>query len=178
MTLDKVGLRWYHRDMKYEKVYHTLPPVYDERSRVIVLGSLPSPKSRETGFYYGHPQNRFWRVLSDVLGEPFPADNDERRDMALRRGIALWDVIAECEIAGASDASIRSAVPNDFSVITRACDVRAVFTVGRTATALYEKFTGERSIYLPGPSGANRAVSYERMRDAYSVITGYLDPVT
>lgn len=164
--------------MQLQTIVHTIPPLYDSESRVLLLGSIPSPKSREVGFFYGHPQNRFWRVLADVLGEPFPADNDERRDMALRRGIALWDVIAECEIAGASDASIRSAVPNDFSVITRACDVHAVFTVGRTATALYEKFTGERSIYLPSPSGANRAMSYERLREAYSAILGYLDPVT
>lgn len=141
---------------------------------MLILGSMPSPKSREVGFYYGNPQNRFWRVLSAVLDEPFQSDKDERREMVLRRGIALWDVLAECEIMGASDASIKNAVPNDYSRILSDCDIRAVFTVGKTAHGLYEKFGGT-SIYLPSPSGANAACSLDKLITEYSIIKKYLD---
>ena len=96
-----------------EKVWHTLPPLYDGHSRVLILGTMPSPKSREAGFYYAHPQNRFWRVLPAVLGEPPPEGIAGRREMCLRRGVALWDVLRTCEIEGAADAAIRSPEPND-----------------------------------------------------------------
>lgn len=153
---------------------HTIPPLYDAHSRVLILGSFPSPKSRETGFYYAHPQNRFWRVLSDVLGEPFPESADERREMCLRRGIALWDVVKECDIIGASDSSVRNAVPNDFDVIFSACDVREVFVTGRLAEKLYERFTGRRAVRLPSPSPANCALGYDKLREAYSVVAACL----
>lgn len=156
--------------MKYEKVFHTLKPVFDSGSRVLVLGSMPSPKSREVGFYYGHPQNRFWRVLAEVFDAPFPSTTDERKAFALNHRIALWDVIAECDITGAADSSIRNAVPNDFSIITSVCDIRKVFTVGRTASNLYKKFTGNDSVCLPSPSGANCAVSFDKLVEAYSAI--------
>ena len=94
------------------RVEHEFPPVYDENSRVLILGTIPSPKSRERGFYYMHPQNRFWKMLSQVLGEPTPHDIPGRRELCLSHGIALWDVLAECSIDGASDSSIRNAVPN------------------------------------------------------------------
>lgn len=90
------------------RVEHEFPPVFDENSRVLILGTIPSPKSRERGFYYMHPQNRFWRMLSEVLGEETPADITGRREMCLRRGVALWDVLAECSINGASDSSIKT----------------------------------------------------------------------
>ena len=157
-----------------EHVFHTIPPLFDERSRVLILGSFPSPKSREVGFYYGHPQNRFWKTLAAVLGEPFPADVPARREMCLRRGIALWDVAAECDITGASDASMRSVVPNDYSVILSACDIRAVFTTGKLAGRLYERFTGRRAVCLPSTSPANRAVSDEQLIRAYSAIAEIL----
>ena len=164
----------YNRFMSYEKVFHTLAPVYDTHSRVLVLGSLPSPKSRAVGFYYGHPQNRFWRVLSAVLDEPLPVTVDEKRALVLRRSIALWDVIAECDIDGASDASIKNARPNDFSLITDACNIHAVFTVGKTATALYKKFTGKESICLPSPSPANCATSEDKLIVAFEKIKEFL----
>lgn len=160
--------------MSYAKVFHTLPPVFDAHSRVLVLGSFPSPKSRELGFYYGHPQNRFWRALSAALGEPCPVTNEQKRELVLRRRIALWDVIAECDIAGASDASIKNALPNDFSLIFRQCDIRAVFTVGKTAAALYKKFTAKDSICLPSPSPANCALSTERLIEAFGALKEYL----
>ncbi|MBS1314101.1 MAG: DNA-deoxyinosine glycosylase, partial [Clostridia bacterium] len=99
-------------------LYHSIDPVFDENSRILLLGSFPSPKSREAGFYYGHPQNRFWKVLSAVLSVPEPQSVEEKREMLLSHGIALWDVLASCEIDGASDASIRNAAANDFSRIT------------------------------------------------------------
>lgn len=114
-------------------IVHTIPPVYDARSRVLILGTMPSPKSREQGFYYGHPQNRFWRALAAALDEPAPQTVPEKRALALRRGIALWDVLASCDIEGASDASIQNPVANDLTPILAAADIRAVFTTGRRA---------------------------------------------
>ncbi len=115
------------------RVMHTLEPVYNEYSRVLILGSLPSPKSRETGFYYGHPQNRFWPVLAAVLGCPPPTTNDEKRRLLLEHGIALWDVIASCEIAGADDASIRPPIEaNNFTPILNTAHIAGIFTTGKT----------------------------------------------
>ena len=104
---------------------HSIPPTFDEHSRVLVLGSFPSPKSREGQFNYGHPQNRFWRVLAQLAGEELPTTNDEKRSFCLRHGIALWDVIAECDIEGASDTSIRNAKPNKLSLITGHAPIEA-----------------------------------------------------
>ena len=106
--------------MNASPVLHTLEPVWNESSRVLILGTMPSPKSRETGFYYGHPQNRFWRVMADLFGEPFPPAPAQRRELVLRRGIALWDVLASCVIRGADDASIREPKPNDIGALLRA----------------------------------------------------------
>lgn len=100
-----------------ERVAHPLRPVFDQRSRVLVLGTMPSPKSRETGFYYNHPQNRFWKVMAALFDEPLPASNDEKRALALRHGIALWDVLAECSIEGAADGTIAECVPDRKSVV-------------------------------------------------------------
>ena len=100
-------------------IQHPFPPLFDENSRVLILGSFPSVKSREQKFFYGHPQNRFWRVLAAVLEEPLPQTIAEKRAMCLRRHIALWDTIARCDIAGASDTSIKNAVPNDIGRLLR-----------------------------------------------------------
>ena len=161
--------------MSSERVSHEFPPVFDERSRVLVLGTIPSPKSREAGFYYMHPQNRFWRMLCAALGEPIPADVRGRRELCLQRGIALWDVLASCEINGASDSSIKNAVPNDLSLIFRAADIRAVFTTGKKAQSLYERFCGgfPRAVCLPSTSPANRTVSEEEMLERYKEIARY-----
>lgn len=153
---------------------HTIEPVYNSRSRILILGSFPSPKSREVGFYYGHPQNRFWRVLSAVLCEPCPETVIEKREMLLRHRIALWDVLHSCEITGASDSTIKNPVPNDFIRIFDASDIRAVFTTGKTAGKLYERFSGRKSIVLPSPSPANCAVKFEELIEAYRSILPYL----
>ncbi|MBQ3842626.1 MAG: DNA-deoxyinosine glycosylase [Ruminiclostridium sp.] len=155
-------------------VTHGFPPVFDEKSKILILGSMPSVKSREVSFYYGHPQNRFWRVLSAVLGEEIPPDIPAKREILLRRGVALWDVIAECDITGSSDSSIRNVVPNDLSLIISAAHISAIFTNGSAATSIYKKYqlpqTGIPSVPLPSTSPANAAWSLDRLIKAWSVI--------
>lgn len=158
------------------RVEHEFPPVYDENSRVLILGTIPSPKSRERGFYYMHPQNRFWKMLSQVLGEPTPHDIPGRRELCLSHGIALWDVLAECSIDGASDSSIRNAVPNRLEELFQAADIRAVFTTGKKAQALYERFFPELTpaVCLPSTSPANRTISEAEMLEKYRQIARFL----
>ncbi len=151
-------------------LYHTIEPVFDRDSKVLLLGSFPSPKSRETGFFYGHPQNRFWKVLSAVLSVREPKTVSEKREMLLLNGIALWDVLSSCEIDGASDSSIRNASVNDFSRITDVAEIRAVYATGQTAAKLYRRFTGNSITALPSTSPANCACPLEKLIEAYRVI--------
>lgn len=162
-----------------EHLTHSIPPTYDERSRVLVLGSFPSPKSRSYGFNYGHPQNRFWRVLAELAGEELPASVEDRRAFCLRHGIALWDVVAECDIQGASDASIKNARPNQLSLITRSVPIEAVFCTGAKSHELYrrlgcEEECGLSATRLPSTSPANAACSMERLLAAYAAIFEHL----
>lgn len=163
-----------------EHIIHSIEPVFDAESRVLILGTMPSPKSREVQFYYGHPQNRFWRVLAAVLGEEVPQSVPEKKAMLLRHRIALWDVLAECEIAGASDSSIRNPVANDLSVILDHAPVQAVFTTGATAWKLYTRLqkphTGIEAVRLPSTSPANCAVKMEALTEAYKAILPWLEP--
>lgn len=163
-----------------ECVTHPLGPLADEKSRVLLLGTMPSPASRAAGFYYAHPQNRFWPVLAELLEEPLPPDAAGRRALALRRGVALWDVLQSCRIVGASDAAIRDPVANDLRGLLQASPVRAIFTTGKKAAALYEKLilpvTGRPAIPLPSPSPANCAVKRGALLAAYRQILPYLDP--
>lgn len=153
---------------------HNIPPVFDANSRVLILGSFPSVKSRETEFFYGHPQNRFWRVLSAVLGCECPTAVEEKRKMLLTHNIAVWDVIESCEITGSSDSSIKNAVPNDFTEIFKIADIRAVFTNGATADKLYRKYNkGMEAVKLPSTSPANAAYSIERLIAEWSVIKAF-----
>ena len=158
------------------RVEHEFPPVYDENSRVLILGTIPSPKSRERGFYYMHPQNRFWKMLAQVLGEPIPLDIPGRRELCISHGIALWDVLAECSIDGASDSSIKNAVPNRLEAIFQAADIRAVFTTGKKAQALYERFFPDlmQAVCLPSTSPANRTISEAEMLEKYRQIAKFL----
>ena len=152
-------------------VTHEIQPVFDSRSRVLLLGTMPSPASREQGFYYGHPQNRFWRVIAAIFDEPAPRTIEEKRDMLLRRHIALWDVLASCEIEGASDASIRDAQPNDLARIFDAADIRAVFATGTKAGELYRKLIEPTldapCTTLPSTSPANAKMKLADLVDAY-----------
>ena len=153
------------------RIEHPFKPVYDENSRILILGSFPSVRSRADNFYYGHPQNRFWRLLAGLYGAPVPETIEEKTAFLLRRGIALWDVIASCEIENSSDQSIRGAVVNDLSEIFETADIRAVFTNGKAADRLYRKYYGENACCLPSTSPANAAWSIERLISAWSVIT-------
>ena len=162
-----------------ETILHPIEPVYDTRSRILMLGSFPSPKSREYGFYYGHPQNRFWKVLSRILEEEPPRSNEEKRRLLLRHHIALWDVLHSCKIKGAADDSILDPVPNDMGRILGAADIRAVFTTGGAATRLFRRLCtpqcGIEPIPLPSTSPANcRHYDLERLVEAYRVILEYL----
>ena len=159
-------------------VTHEFDAFIDKDSRVLILGTIPSPKSREQGFYYGHPQNRFWKVLADVLGEEFPQTVEERKRFLKRNHIALWDVLESCEIKGASDVSIRNARPNDMNRILQAADIRAIFATGAKAAQLYKKLCfpecGVEAVRLPSTSPANCGCSYEKLREAYSQICDYV----
>ena len=157
-----------------ERIEHTIEPVYRSDSRVLILGTMPSPKSREQGFYYGHPQNRFFPALAGVFGEPVPQGVPERKEFLLRHGIALWDVLQSCVISGASDASIREPVPNDIGLILEAADIRKIFTTDTTAFRLYRAHcfpvTGVEAELLPSPSPANCRVPMDELVRSYSVI--------
>ncbi len=156
---------------EYEHITHEFAPVFDERSKVLILGSLPSVKSREEGFYYGHPRNRFWKVLAQITGEELPRDIEEKKGMLLNHGIAIWDVIASCDIIGSSDSSIRNVEPVDIRRIMENCRIERIFANGRTAGKLYRKYllpiTGVAAVELPSTSPANAAWSLERLAEEW-----------
>ncbi len=160
--------------MKIEAVVHPIAPVFDEGSRVLILGSFPSVKSREEGFFYGHPQNRFWRVLAAVFDARVPETAEEKRAFLLAHHIALWDVIASCEITGSSDASIRNAVPNDLSRLLAGAPIARIYVNGKTAERYYRRYqlpvTKREAVTLPSTSPANAAWSLERLVGAWRVI--------
>lgn len=160
--------------MEKESLRHPFPAVYAPDSRILILGSFPSVKSREQKFFYGHPQNRFWRVLAALLGTDVPQTVEAKRAFLLEHRIALWDVIASCEIAGSSDASIRNAVPNDLTPILETASIRQIFTNGGTAHRLYRKYvyplTGREDIPLPSTSPANAARSLDALVDAWEIV--------
>ncbi len=160
--------------MEYTHVTHNFPPLFAPDSRALILGSIPSPKSREQAFFYGHPQNRFWPVLAAVFGEPAPQTIEDKRSLALRHRIAMWDTLAACDIRGASDTSIRNPVANDLPWLIAQTQVRAVFCTGTTSYKYYKKLcqpqTGIEAVCLPSTSPANAAWSKERLIQAYSVI--------
>ena len=157
----------------YQHISHGFDPVFDGRSRVLVLGSFPSVLSRENRFYYGNPQNRFWRVMAEVLGESVPAIEDipGKRALLLRHGVALWDVIESCDVRGSSDASIKNVVPADVARITGVAPIRAVICNGGTAGRLYHRWlepvTGLAATVLPSTSPANAAWSLARLTERW-----------
>ena len=157
---------------------HPIAPVFDKDSKVLILGSFPSVRSREEGFFYGHPQNRFWKVLANVLNEPLPATIDEKKTMLLKHHIALWDVLDSCSIIGASDTSIEDVVPNDIASLLAKTKIKHIFCTGATAHKLYEKYcekaTGIKAVKLPSTSPANCAVKFEKLVEAYREIVGPL----
>lgn len=159
-------------------VLHSIDPVFDGGSKILILGSFPSVASREVGFFYGHPQNRFWRVLSALLGAEMPRTVEDKKALLISHGIALWDVIASCEIVGSADSTIKDAVANELSVILSSADIRAIFVNGKTALKYYDKYLkgkyGRGAICLPSTSPANAAFSLPRLINEWSVIKNYL----
>lgn len=166
----------YNTSMKKieEKIIHPLKPIYNKESKILILGTMPSVKSRENNMYYSHPQNRFWVVLSYLFNEDLPLSNKEKEEFLLRHNIALWDVLKSCKIKGSSDSTIKDPFVNDFSLILNYCNIKGVFTTGKQATKLYKDLTGNDSIYLPSTSPANCGLSLSLLTEKYKIILDYL----
>lgn len=150
-----------------EIVKHTFNPIYNKDSSILILGSFPSIKSRENGFYYGNKQNRFWKVLSSIYEQKEPISISEKKDFLLLNGIALWDVISECKIKGSSDSTIKDVIPNDLNVVFKHCSILKIFANGTTTYNLYMKLCfskyGREIIQLPSTSAANAKKSLEEL---------------
>ena len=163
---------------EYTHIVHPFGPLFDENSTVLILGSLPSVKSREQNFFYGHPQNRFWPLLAALFGEAAPQSVEEKRALALRNHVALWDTIYSCDIVGSSDSSIRSVVPTDLRPILAASGVKRIFCNGRTSGLYYKKHQEKvlhiEATVLPSTSPANAAWTMDRLMDAWRVILEYV----
>lgn len=160
--------------MEYEHIVHSFEPVYDKASEILILGTLPSVKSRENNFYYGHKQNRFWKVLATLLKEPVPDTIEEKKAMLLARRIALWDVIQSCDIKGSSDSSIKNVQPTDIGMILEKTNITRIYANGNKAGQLYKRYqfpvTGIEAMVLPSTSPANAAWSLDRLCEAWRVI--------
>ena len=163
------------------EIVHPIPPVFDEHSEILILGSFPSVKSREAGFFYGHPQNRFWKTLAGVLGLPVPVTVEEKRRFLLLHHIALWDVAARCEITGSADSSMKRVIPNDLSPIFQRSEIKAVFVNGKTAEKYYRQLLQpvyhREAVCLPSTSPANAARSLPDLIAEWSVIRVYLSVI-
>ena len=155
------------KEQTYTHVSHEFEPVFDENSKVLILGTFPSVKSRENQFYYGHPQNRFWKVIARLTESEVPQTIEEKKKLLLEHGIAIWDVIESCDIIGSSDSSIKNVVPADIGKVLAHSNIRNIYANGGTAKRLYEKYsrqkTGREIIGLPSTSPANAAYSLERL---------------
>jgi len=160
-------------------VSHPIPPVFDRHSRVLILGSFPSVRSREAQFFYGHPQNRFWKVVSAVMGADTPVSIEDKSNFLHSNHIALWDVIASCDITGSSDSSIKNVVANDLTEILKNADISQIFVNGKTAEKYYNKYIrdtiGRDAVCLPSTSPANAGWSVDRLVEAWGVIKNYTD---
>ena len=164
----------------YQHIARGFGPVYDRNSKILILGSFPSVKSREVNFYYGHPQNRFWPLVSGLLGCPVPPpDIEAKKQLLLENRIALWDSIEECDIYGSSDSSIRNAVPVDIMKVLNAAEIRCIFANGAASAKVYSKYlkkiTGMEIVSLPSTSPANAAWNMDRLREEWKQILRYLE---
>ena len=162
------------KEQEAEFIVHPIPPTWNSDSKILILGSFPSAKSREMAYFYGHPQNRFWKVMAALFQQPFPETVEERRAFLISNRIAAWDVIASCTIIGSSDSSIRDVNVNDLRPILEGADIREIFVNGKKAAQLYDLYTfpitGRRAICLPSTSPANATWSLEKLIDAWSRI--------
>ena len=160
--------------MEYEHIVHSFEPVYDKDSEILILGTLPSVKSSENNFYYGHKQNRFWKVLATLLKEPVPETIEEKKAMLLAHRVALWDVIQSCDIKGSSDSSIKNVQPTDIGMILEKTNMTQIYANGNKAGQLYKRYqfpvTGIEATVLPSTSPANAAWSLARLCEAWKTI--------
>ena len=161
---------------RMNNLQHPFGPLFNENSRVLILGSFPSVKSREQNFFYGHPQNRFWKVIAAVFDRPVPQNIEEKKQLILTSRLALWDSIASCEITGSSDSSIRNVRANDISIILDNCNIERIYCNGRKSYELYRKYiepeTGREAVCLPSTSPANAQWTLEKLVEAWSGISG------
>ena len=162
------------------KVYHELEPIYNNESKVLILGSIPSVKSREEKFYYAHPKNRFWKTLEKIYDEKIENDSESKKAFLYKHHIALYDVVKSCEIESSKDSSIKNVVPNDLAPIIKNSQIKAIFTTGKTAYKLYQKYcfpkTNIEAIPLPSTSPANCPKNIEeRLKDSYKQIKNYTE---
>ena len=159
-------------------VTHEFPAFYDKNSKILILGSIPSVKSREYGFYYMHPQNRFWRLLSDIFNEEIPSTINGKKEFLKEHHIALWDVLSSCDITGSSDSTIKNPIPNDINSLIKKTNIKAVFVTGKKAETLYNKYclkhTNIKPIYLPSSSPANQTIKYSNLLEKYQNILKHL----
>ena len=159
---------------EYQHITHEFAPIYDQNSQLLILGSLPSVKSRANHFYYGHPQNRFWKVISNIYGCPCPETIEEKKEMLLKYHIAIWDVIEECDIIGSSDSSIKNVKANDISKLMKESQITRIYVNGATAGKYYRKYMQQQvsreAIQLPSTSPANAAYSLEKLCAIWSCI--------
>jgi len=164
------------RNQNYQHVVHTFGPVYNEDSRILILGSVPSPASREAGFYYGHPRNRFWQMLAGLYGVPLPESIEEKKALVLSQGLALWDAIEECDIIGASDSSVKNAVPTDIPAVLQQTRIRKILCNGALSGKIYDQYqlprTGIPALKMPSTSPANAAWSLERLKETWGAALG------
>ncbi|MBR3149273.1 MAG: DNA-deoxyinosine glycosylase [Eubacterium sp.] len=155
-----------------DRIIHPIEPVYNKSSKILILGSFPSVKSREYGFFYGHKQNRFWRVIAEICGADIPNSNEEKKELLLKNGIAVWDVIYSCEITGSADSTIKNAVPTDIEKILDTADIKQIFTNGKKADELYNKYqknsTHREAVCLPSTSPANAAWTFDKLYDKWN----------
>ncbi|MDR3258816.1 MAG: DNA-deoxyinosine glycosylase [Fusobacteriaceae bacterium] len=156
------------------KFTHEIAPIYNQYSKILILGSFPSVKSREANFFYHHPQNRFWKLLSMLLKENLPVQLNDKKNMLLKHNVALWDVISSCEITGSSDSTIRNVIPNDIEAIIKKSNIQKIFINGGIAYNLYCKYCltkiKKETIKLPSTSPANASYSIEKLFDSWKVI--------
>ncbi len=155
-------------------IVHPIPPFYDEKSEILILGSFPSVKSRQAQFFYGHPQNQFWRLTATLLGEEAPETIPDKKAFLHRNHLALWDVIHSCDIEGSADSTIKNVVANDLRIILDNAPIKRIFVNGRTSEKYYKKYIektiGIQAIYLPSTSPANAAWGLERLKEAWKII--------
>ena len=157
-----------------QRIRHPFGPLFGPESRILILGSFPSVKSREQNFFYGHPQNRFWKVIAALFDQPVPATIPEKKELILSHGLALWDSIASCVITGSSDASIRDVRANDLRIILDSCPIERIYCNGQKSHEMYNKYIlpvlGREAVCLPSTSPANAQWSLEKLTAAWAVL--------